>query len=164
MATTTRVPQILAYLVAAFTASPALGAATPPVLVYDGPKVTGDTGTLALWVGVDDIDTATPISADSQQEWMPGAGRAGRTEQISVHCTLQAKSGSDDVPSLRAQVADALSAVEGVLRADPSLGGATPGVKNAGVTSAEWRQYPLPPGMAVRVMFTISASAIIGTP
>jgi hypothetical protein len=164
VATTTRVPQVLSYLVAAFTAAPALGGATPPVLVYDGPKVTGETGPLALWVGVDDIDTLTPVSANSEQEWMPGAGRAGRMEQLSVHCTLQAKSGSDDVPSLRARVADALAAVEGVLRADPSLGGTTPGVKNAGVTSAEWRQYPLPPGMAVRVMFTIGTSAIIGTP
>lgn len=158
---TTRVPQMIAALVAAFTAAPALGAADPPVPVIDGPKVTGDTGPLALWVGVDDIATATPISANSEQQWMPGGGRRGRTEQLSVHCTIQAKSGSDDIAPLRAQAAAVLAAAEAVLRADPSLGGVLPN-QDAAVTGAEWRQYPTSPGMAVRVMFTISATVILG--
>lgn len=162
MASTTRVPQMRAALIAAFTAAPALGAGDPPpVRVSGGAKVTADPGPLALWVGVDDIDTATPVAANSEQQWMPGGGRRGRTEQMAVHCTIQAKSGSDDLDPLYDQAAAVLAAVEAVLRADPSLGGVLPS-GDAAVTGAEWRQYPSSPGMAVRVMFTISGSVILG--
>ena len=154
---TSRIPQMITALVAAFTAAPALSAVT----VIDGPKVTGDTGPLALWVGVDDISTASPVSANSEQQWMPGGGRRGRTEQMSVHCTIQAKSGSDDIAPLRTAAAGVLAAAEAVLRADPSLNGLLAN-QDAAVTGAEWRQYPAAPGMSVRVMFTISATAILG--
>lgn len=159
---TSLVPQMITALVAAFTADPALGAGDPPpVRVADGPKVTGDTGPVALWIGVDDIATGQPIVANSEQQWMPGSGRRGRTEQLTVHCTIQAKSGSDDIAPLRAQAAAALAAVEDVLRTDPGLRGVLPN-QDAAVTGAEWRQFPISPGMAVRVMFTISATAILG--
>ena len=161
---TSRIPDMIAALVAAFTADPALGAGgipDPPVAVIDGPKVTGDTGPLALWVGVDEIDNPTPISANAEQQWMAGPGRRGRTEQLTVHCTIQAKSGSDDIAPLRAQAAAVLAAAEAALRADPSLGGVLRNA-DAAVTGAEWRQYPGNPGMAVRVMFAISATAILG--
>jgi hypothetical protein len=132
------------------------------VRVAAGPKVTGEAGVLTLWVGVDDLGNESPSAASSEQEWMPGLGRNGRTERMAVHCIIQARSGSDDIEPLFDQAADVLADVEDVLAADPSLGIA--GCKDAGVTGAEWRHYPASPGMAVRVMFTISASAIIGTP
>jgi hypothetical protein len=161
MAATSRIPQMIAALVTAFSTDPAIGGADPPVNVVDGPKVTAETGPLTLWVGVDAIDDATPIAANSEQQWMPGGGRRGRTEQLSVHCTVQAKSGSDEIAPLRAQAAGVLAAAESALRADPGLGGLLPN-QDAAVTGAEWRQYPLNPGMAVRVIFTISATAILG--
>jgi hypothetical protein len=163
MPTTSRVPLMISALVARFTADPGIGAASPPVTVVDGPKVTAETGALALWVGVDEIDNPTPIAANAEQQWMTGMGRTNRTEQLSVHCTVQAKSGSDEIAPLRAQVAAILAAAEALLAADPGLGGLLTG-RDAGVTGAEWRQYPTSPGMAVRVMFTISATAIIGAP
>jgi hypothetical protein len=161
MPTTSRVPLMIAALVARFAADPSIGAAVPPVTVVDGPKVTAETGALTLWVGVDAIDDATPIAANSEQQWMPGGGRRGRTEQMTVHCTIQAKSGSDEIAPLRAQAAAVLAAAEAALRTDPSLGGLLPN-QDAAVTGAEWRQYPTSPGMAVRVMFTVSATAILG--
>jgi hypothetical protein len=161
MAATSRVPLMIAALVARFAADPAIGGADPPVIVVDGPKVTAETGALTLWVGVDAIDDATPIAANSEQQWMPGGGRRGRTEQLTVHCTIQAKSGSDEIAPLRAQAAGVLAAAEAALRAEPSLSGLLPN-QDAAVTGAEWRQYPTSPGMAVRVMFTVSATAILG--
>ena len=163
MPTTSRIPLMIAALVSRFAAAPGIGGASPPVSVIDGPKVTAETGTLTLWVGVDEIDNPTPIAANAEQQWMTGMGRVNRTEQLAVHCTVQAKSGSDEIAPLRAQVAGVLAAVEALLAADPGLGGLLTG-KDAGVTGAEWRQYPTSPGMAVRVMFTISATAIIGAP
>lgn len=162
MTSSTRVPAVIAALVTRFTA--VLATADPPVAVRDGPKVTGEAGPLTLWVGVDDIDTATPIAANSEKQWMPGMSRVARTEELTVHCTIQAKSGGDDVPVLRASVASVLAACEDALAADPSLGNVLPGNRNVNVTGAEWRQYPAGAGMAVRVMFAISASAILGPP
>ena len=43
MTTTSRVPATIDYLVAAFTAASTLGAASPPVAVYDGPFLTDDS-------------------------------------------------------------------------------------------------------------------------
>jgi hypothetical protein len=154
-----RAPQMIAALVAAFQVAPALGAADPAVPVIKGAKVTGDPGPLALWVGVDSIDDGTPIAANDEQQWLPGLGRNGRNRQLAVHGVIQAKSGSDDIDPLLDAADGVLAAVEAVLAADPSLGGLLRN-KDALLTSAEWRQYPASPGMAVRVMFTISASAI----
>ena len=161
---TSRIPAFIAALVAAFTAEPTLGAGgitDPPVTVVDGPRITAETGTLTLWVGADQIDNPTPIAANNEQQWMAGGGRRGRVEQLAVHCTIQAKSGSDEIAPLRTRAANVLASVEAVLRADPGLSGLLPNA-DAAVTSAEWRQYPGSPGMAVRVMFTISATAILG--
>jgi hypothetical protein len=159
----TNVPAMIAALNAVFTASPLLGAASPPVTVTDSAKVTAEPGVLTLWVGVDDIDTPNPVAANADSQWQPGPGRRGRTEQLAVHCVIQAKSGSDEVAPLRIAVANVLTACETVLGADPTLGGLLRN-RDAAVTAAEWRVYPLTPGMAVRVMFTISATALITAP
>lgn len=160
--TTSRIPAVIDYLVSACTAAATIGAATPPVSVIDGPMVTADPGPLALWIGVDDIDPgATPAAASGSQDWA-GLGRMARNEQLTIHCVAQAWSGNDDVRSLRVAAAGIVSAVEDLVRADVSLGGtvSTPG--NAGVTAAEWRQGPSTRGMAVRVVFEITAQARIG--
>jgi hypothetical protein len=163
-----RVPQAIAWLVAAFTASPALGQASPAVNVIDGPAVTADPGPLALWVGADSLSPpagALPAAASSAQQWQAGLTRSTRTEALSVFCTAQAKSGNDDVASLRAQAAAILAAAEAVVNADPSLGGLLAGTADAVVTAAEWRQGPNPvqQGIAVQVTFTIDATAFISS-
>ena len=45
--TTSRVPALIDYLVAEFTTAATLGAATPPVLVFDGQAVTARSVTVA---------------------------------------------------------------------------------------------------------------------
>jgi hypothetical protein len=166
--TTSRVPQVIDYLVTLFQDAATLGQATSPVNVLDGPVVTADPGPLTLWVGVDDIDPSNtgPLAASSSQQWQPGLGRADRTETLSVYCTAQAWSGSDDVRVLRVAACAISAAAEDLVRADPSLGGTLPGVTDAVVTAGELRQGPELSGgrgMAARVTFTIDATAIIGT-
>lgn len=168
MTTTSRVPEVISYLVASFQAAATLGKATPPVTVIDGPEINADPGPLALWVGVDDIDAvaagALPAAATTTQEWMPGLGRNGRTESLSIPCVAQAAAGDDDVASLRTAAAGIFAAVQGLVDADPSLGGAIPGSRDAGVTEGEWRQGPtVTYGMAVRVVFTVSATALLSS-
>lgn len=170
MSLTTRVPPAIAYLVATFTAAPTLGGPvvngnqTGLVQVLDGPVVTADPGPLTLWVGVDDIASGAPAAASSVQQWQPGLGRTNRTEVLSIHHVAQAWSGSDDVAVLRAATAGIMAAVEDLVHADPSLGGTLRGAHSAVVSAAEWRQGPTQRGMAVRVMFSINATAITGAP
>lgn len=163
MTTTSRIPAAIDYLVALFQGAATLGQATPPVSVIDGPAVTADPGLLALWVGVGDIDPATgaPVTASSTQQWA-ALGRMARNEQLTIYCTAQAWSGSDDVRTLRVAAAAIVSAVEDLVRGDASLGGvvSTPG--NAAVTAANWQQGPTQRGMAARVTFEITAQARIG--
>jgi hypothetical protein len=161
---TSRVPQAISYLVALFQNAATLGQATPRVTVIDGPAVTGDPGPLALWVGVDSIDQGTaPAAASSSQQWQAGLDRSTREETLSVFCTAQAQSGSDDIATLRASAAAIMSAAEALVRGDPSLGGLLAGTADAAVTAAEWRQGPTQQGMAARVTFTIDATAFIGS-
>ena len=151
-----KVPAAIDYLVALFQGSELLGQAPSPVNVIDGPKVTADPGPLALWVGADDIETAMPAAASSTQS-REGLGRRA-VEDFSVPCLAQAKSGSDDVRSLRVLAAGIVTAVETVVAGDQQLGGtvssATPGA------TAEWRQGPITSGVAVRVAFTIDCKAL----
>jgi len=163
--TTSRVPAVIDYLVTTFQAAATLGQATPPVTVIDGPAVTADPGPLALWVGADDIESATPAAADSTQDWA-ALGHQARNEQLAIHCTAQAWSGDDDVRSLRLAAAAIVSAVEDLVRNDSSLGGTVSIPGNAAVTSAQWLQGPALAGqnrgMAARVSFDITAKARIG--
>lgn len=162
---TSRIPAAIDYLVTTFQAAATLGLATPPVTVLDGTVVTADAGPLALWVGTGDINPSSgaPQSASSRQAWQPGMGRTNRAEQITIYCTAQASSGSDDVRTLRVAAAAIVAAAEALVSADPSLGGTLPGCKDAVVATADWRQGPTPRGMGVQVMFTIDASAIVST-
>lgn len=161
--TTSRVPQVIDYLVVTFQAATTLGQAVPPVAVYDGPMVTADPGPLALWVGCDNIDPGGPPpgAASSSQAWA-ALGHQARNEDLAIHCTAQVWSGNDDVRSLRVAAAAIVAAVEDLVRNDASLGGtvSTPG--NAAVSSGDWRQGPTARGMAVRVVFGITAKARIG--
>jgi hypothetical protein len=158
-----RIPAAIDYLVTLFQGAATLGAATPPVNVIDGPKVTADPGPLALWVGVDDITSPAPAAAEDTQAWA-ALGRQARNEQLVIYCTAQAKSGSDDARSMRLACAAMVAAAEDLVRGDASLGGvvSTPG--NAAVTAIRWQQGPglTGSGTAARAVFEITAQARIG--
>jgi hypothetical protein len=162
--TTSRIPAVLDYLVATFTAASTLGAATPPVTIIDGPAVNADPGPLALWVGCGDIGLAVTDAATATQQWA-ALGRQARDEQLTIFCTAQAWSGSDDIRVLRLAAAAIVAAVEDLVRNDSSLGGTVTVPGNAAVTNATWQQGPGlsgDRGMAVRITFEISAEARIG--
>jgi hypothetical protein len=164
--TTSRVPQVLSYLVTAFTNAATLGQASPPVNILDGPKVTADPVPLALWVGADDISAGAGLvrAAESFQQFQPGLDRRNRQEQLTVNCVAQAWSGSDDVPGIRAAAVAILAAVEDLLAADPGLGGTLPGSPSALITDCQWQQESAPSGTTARVTFTITATALISAP
>lgn len=160
MTTTSRVPAVIDYLVTTFTAASTLGAATPPVAVYDGPVVTDAPAQLILWVGMDDPDSEeAPISAESESEW-GSLGALARNEQITVHCVAEAWSGPDDVRAMRVAAFGIVAAVETLLRADVSLGGTLPSGW-CEVTGMQLRQNNVTQGAVARVAFHINCRARI---
>lgn len=163
MTTTTKVPAVIDYLVATFGAAATLGAATPPVVVYDGPAVADGSATLVLWVGVSDPEATPPEAAASQHDWA-GLGKMAINETLSVFCTAFAWTGAESsgFQGARAAVAAIMAAVEDIVRGDATLGGTVQVPGNAQVTNAVWTQAPTTQGPAARVTFEITAKARIG--
>ena len=129
---TSKVPQLIDWLVAAFTASPNLGAATPPVAVYDGPVTTAANDKLLLWVGLQDPDNPGASEAATFEQSRGDMGLTGRDEISVIRCTAEAWSGLDDVRTARVAAFAISAAAEAVIRADATrFGGnaqAMPGV------------------------------------
>lgn len=152
-----RVPSVLDYLVATFTAAATLGAATPPVTVYDGPATTGDSERLVLWVGLDDPDGAgAPLAAESTRQW---AGLGGQSESIVVYCAAEAWSGESSVSAYRTAAYAIVAAVEALVRADATGFGGNEMVANPGVTGAQLRQNNAS-GAQARVTFQIQINSL----
>jgi len=151
--TTSRIPALIDYLVTTFTAASTLGAASPPVTVFDGPQTTAAPYPLILWVGVDDPDTAdvAPSAAASEQEWA-ALGKLARNEITTIHCVAEAWTGADDIKSMRTAAFAIEGAVEDIVRTDPFSGLA---LYPIGVTGLELRQNNPAEGSQARVSFQI---------
>src|SRR6266571_9572517 len=116
---TTKAPALIDWLVAAFTASAALGAATPPVTVYDGPNTTDLDPFLKLYVGLTDPDNEdTPQAAATLTQSRDDLGNATRTEVSEIHCCAEAWSGADDIKTVRLAVAAIVAAAEVIIRSE----------------------------------------------
>ena len=156
--TTSRVPAIIDYLIAEFTAAATLGAATPPVLVFDGPVVTAAPAPLALYVGVDDVFTDGGVtSAEAEQS---GTGLAAKREElVTIHCAAVAWAGTDDMKTVRTSAYAIAAAVEDLVRADASL---PAGVQQRpGVTGMVLQQNSAD-GSTAQVAFQIQYKTFIG--
>lgn len=153
-----RVPSVLDYLVATFTADPTLGAASTPVTVYDGPVATEDAPQLVLWVGLDDPDAdGATLAADSTRQW---AGLAGQSENMIIYCAAEAWSGGSSVSAERVRAYGIVAAVETLVRADQTGFGGNEMVANPGVTGAQLRQNDTKQGSQARVTFQIQLNSL----
>lgn len=157
--TTSRVPALIDYLVAEFTAAATLGAATPPVTVYDGPPTTMLDAPLALHVGVDDgFSEGAPISAESQQA---GTGLAQkREEMVTIHCAAIAWAGTDDMKTVRAAAYGITAAVEDLVRADATLPAGV--MQRPGITGMTLQQNNTQQGAVAQVSFQLEYKTFIG--
>jgi len=155
---TSKVPAVIDYLVTTFTAATTLGAATPPVAVYDGPLVTQEPAQLLLFVGIDDPDSdEAPTSASSEQSWA-SLGKQAKNEQVTVFCTAESWGGDTDVKAIRTTAYGIVAAVEDLLRADVMLGGL---FQFGQVTGLTLRQNQTTQGAVARVTFQIEGQARI---
>lgn len=160
---TSRGPAMLTYLVSLFTSAATLGAATPPVTVYDGPAVTELDPPLKLYVGLNDPDAAGGENAyDSNQSWA-SLGRLARNEDLTIHCCSEAWSGADDIPAVRASCTAITAAVEVLMQSDTSQFGGNVLYPNPGMTNASSPQNEQTgKGVIVRQAFDLAFFCRIG--
>lgn len=161
MSTVTQVPEVIDYLVAQCQASSSLGAASPAVIVLDGPQVTDDTlaEQLHLWIGYDPL-TPGEAAATTEQDW-PNLDQA-RTldEDGEIVCAAEAWGGGATVKTVRDQCAAIVGAVDLLLRGTTISGG--PGDTQMGglvfwsrVSAGSWYQRPSQDGFAVMHLFKV---------
>jgi hypothetical protein len=159
---TSRVPALIDYLVVLFTNAATIGAATPPVTVYDGPAITGLDAPLKLFVGLSDPDNpgAEP-AADSQQDW--GAiGRLGRNETTTIHCCAEAWAGTDDLKTVRVSATGIVAAVETLMQADSTQFGGNVLFPMPGIAGLALLQNNTDRGAIARVAFDLIFKSRIG--
>jgi len=159
---TSRVPALIDYLVTLFTNDPTIGAATPPVTVYDGPPVTALNTPLTLYIGLTDPDSdAMEPMAESQQTWA-ALGRRGRDEIVTIHCVAEAWSGSDTVQAQRIAAAGIVAAVETLMQADTTQFGGNVLFPDPGMAVVAWSQNTTTTGAIARAAFDLVFKSRIG--
>ena len=129
------------------------------VNVVDGDTVSGDVGTW-LMVGWDDPDNDRATAATGRQSWA-GLGAKSRDEEGTVTCLVVVTRGDSQLKDARSTVRVVTDAVEGIHRADPSLGGTVPGLMWAGFGDGrtEIRQWLSEEGAVVTCTFEIAFKA-----
>jgi hypothetical protein len=152
-----KVPALIDYLVALFTAAPTLGAATPPVAVYDGPATTAQNAKLVLWVGLADPDTIPPQPAATFEQSRADMGQLTRDEVSVIRCAAEAWTGDvNGLPDMRRAAFAIVAAVENIVRADTSQFGGNADLAAPGVTGGELLQDNPIEGPIARVVFQIT--------
>jgi hypothetical protein len=159
---TSRVPALIDYLVALFTADATLGTATPPVTIYDGPYTGELDPFLKLYVGLSDPDNeAAETGAGSEQEWA-ALGRRARDEIVTIHCCAEAWSGADTIQTVRVAVYGIVAAVETLLQADTTQFGGNILYPQPGMTGGQLLQNNTSDGAIARVQFDLIFKSRIG--
>ena len=162
MTVTSRLPALIDYLDALFTADPTLGAASPPVTVYDGPPTTGLDAPLKLYVGLADPDNpGVEPAGESLQTWA-ALGRRGRDEMVTIHCCAEAWSGSDSIQSVRLSATGIVAAVETLMQADTTQFGGNALFPDPGITSMVLSQNNTTTGAIARQSFDLIFKCRIG--
>jgi hypothetical protein len=162
LSSTSRIGPLIDYLVNAFSNAATLGAATPPVLVFDGPPTTADPAPLALHVGMDDLfSDQAPTSATSEQI-RQGYGQH-RQETVTIHCAAVAWAGTDDMRTVRTAAFAIVAAVEDLIRTDASKFGGNADQGSPGVSGGTLQQNNTAQGAVAQVTFTITFISFIGS-
>lgn len=162
MTITSRLPALIDYLVALFTGAATLGAATPPVEIFDGPPTTLLDLPLKLYVGLSDpYAEAAEVAGDIVQAWA-SLGRRARNETITIHCCAEAWSGADDIQDIRLAVTGIVAAVEVLMQADTTRFGGNVLFPDPGVTSGQLKQNNTTTGATATLAFDLVFKSRIG--
>jgi hypothetical protein len=161
-ALTEQIPAVITYLVEQAGDSPLLGAATPPVIILDGPPPTDDELamnpdglTQRLWIGCEGMPPkGEPAeSASSSQGFAFLDNARTRDDQIEILCAAEAGSGDGVMAEARNGAFAVMAAVELLLRGSPGTTPASPGDASMGGL-VYWSEVSGPIGLEQQQMQT----------
>jgi hypothetical protein len=150
-----KVPALIDWLVNAFTLSPTLGAAVPPVTIYDGPPTTDLDAPLKLYVGLQDPDTPGAEEAATFEQSRGDLGQLTRDEITTIRCAAEAWSGTDDARTMRVAAFAIVSAAETIIRSDTTQFGGNAALAAPGITGGVLLQNNTQTGAVARVTFDV---------
>jgi hypothetical protein len=163
------VHDVINYLVTACNASTSLGAATPSVLVIDGPTPAGEelVPQQRVWIGYDALTGASEAGQALQAFQYVGNSAGRRREDGQITCTAEAYSGDTTMANARATCKALVGAVEVLLRGypgqlgpgDASMGGLVQWAEVAG--PYVWTQSQDENGCSAMCVFRITYRAYL---
>lgn len=143
----TAFPLLIDAIVAALRAAPSLSGAT----IYDGIQIDSSDPTNWISVGHDGSEDGEVVAANLRNEYKQ-LGAKSMFEEGSVNCTLSSWTGDTNLSVCRTSAYALLSAVDTVIRTDPSFGGV---VLYSGLESHTPTYLQTNQGAAVQINFTI---------
>ena len=148
MSTTTAIENLIQAMLTSFKASSLLTG----IQIYDGPDINIDSYP-ENWIAVghDGNEDGDVQVSDSRNSWEL-VGNYKMWEDGTLNCTLVAQSGDTHLTPVRQQAQSMLSAVDTIIRSDPSFGGA---VLYSGLDSHRIRYIQANAGAAVQIDFTV---------
>lgn len=134
-------------MVAAFKASPLL----TDVTIYDGVEIDSSDPTIWLSVGHDGTEDGEVVAFNSKNEYK-ALGAKSMFEEGYVNCVLVVWDGDTLISPLRTQARQYISAVDTIIRTDPSFGGIVlwSGLADQTISYNQTNQ-----GAEVKIVFTV---------
>ena len=143
----TAFPLLIDAIVAALRAASSLSTAT----IYDGIEIDSSDPTNWISIGHDGSEDGEVVAANLRNEYKQ-LGAKSMFEDGSINCTLSSWTGDTNLSVCRTSAYALLSAVDTVIRTDPSFGGV---VLYSGLESHTPTYVQTSQGAAVQINFTI---------
>lgn len=134
-------------MVAAFKASASLA----DVTIYDGPEIDSSDPLIWLAVGHDGTEDGEVVAVNMKNEYK-ALGAKSMFEEGYVNCVLDVWNGDTNISALRTQARTYMSAIDTVIRTDPSFGGV---VMWSGLDSQTLSYAQTGQGAEVKIVFTV---------
>ena len=149
-----KVPDAMAALLAAFRAAPALAGTD----IRDGPVVTASAALEAVLVGWNG-QPSDQLAADAAVT--PEVfGDADDREVFTIRCAALVLNGENDMAAARTRAYALLAACGAVVRADRTLSGT---VGDSHISRHALRQRPAPDGIVATVEFAVACDTYTGS-
>lgn len=134
-------------MVAAFKSATSLA----DVTVYDGPEIDSSDPLIWLAVGHDGTEDGEVVAVNMKNEYKQ-LGAKSMFEEGYVNCVLDVWNGDTNISALRTQARTYMSAIDSVIRLDPSFGGI---VLWSGLDSQTLSYAQTSQGAEVKIVFTV---------
>jgi len=121
------------------------------VTVYDGPEIDSSDPLVWLAVGHDGTEDGDVVAINSTNQYNQ-LGAKKMFEEGTINCVLDVWNGDVNISELRSQARTYMSAIDTIIRTDPSFGGV---VLFSGLSSQVLSYSQTNQGAEVKIVFTV---------